>query len=133
MHCFTSAAYIFSNGCNTVSCVVKHCRLSELCLSVKVEGGEMCLSVKVECGEMCLSVKVECECVGLNSLLSGFSSWPCPHYFEKKKNVSNNVTAVILKQIQTCKSLKRMLIYSMTKHNVQIFKVGTLFKLKNYT
>ena len=82
MHCFTSAAYIFSNGCNTVSCVVKHCRLSELCLSVTVEGGEMCLSVTVEggelClsvtvegGEMCLSVKVECERVGLNSLLSG--------------------------------------------------------------
>ena len=84
-HCFTSAAYIFSNGCNTVSCVVKHCRLSELCLSVTVEGGEMCLSVKVEC-----------ECVGLNSLLSGLSSWPCPRYFEKKKNVSNNVIAVIL-------------------------------------
>lgn len=117
MHCFTSAAYICSNGCNTVSCVVKHCRLSEPCLSVTVEGGEMCLSVKVEC-----------ECVGLNSLLSGLSSWPCPHYFEKKKNVSNNVTAVILKQIQTHKSFKRMLIYSIAKHNMHIFKGRYLFQ-----
>ena len=99
-----------------------------MCLSVTVEGGELCLSVTVEGGEMCLSVKVECERVGLNSLLSGLWSWPCPRYFERKKNVSNNVPAVILKQIQTHESLKRKLIYSIAKHNMHIFKGRYLFQ-----
>ena len=82
---------------------------------------------------MSLSVKVECECVGLNSLLSGLSSWPCPRYFEKKKNVSNNVMAVILNRSKYIKVLKECLYIVLQNTTCTFSRVGTFFKLKNYT